>query len=239
MNEDDLSPLTADLDPGVNPPEGSWKAQLRAEFESWLDTMPEMPEPLEEEEDYTPDLLAFYEQLAASNAEGRKSNRRTVEAFGQWGETLAGFDRDLQLLRDHFSRAASAADEKSLPISWSLALAEVLDRAQRIRTAFQKPPPSSWLGGTQPWQQAWANQARGLDIMTTHLQELLSKAGLVRIETLGQRFDPITMAAASVEIRPDLPLHTVLEEQSIGYSRDGQVVRVSQVKISTLNSSSL
>lgn len=212
--------------------ESAWKEELRAQFETWLETIEEAPELSEEQAELAPDLMYFYEQLAASNAEVRKSNRRTVEAFGQWGDTLARFDQDLHRLREHFTRDLESQNSNALPASWSLALAEVLDRSQRICAAFATPPPSSWLGGTQPWRDAWTKQAQGLLIMTSHLQELLMKAGLTAIQTIGQRFDPTRMAAVSTELRPDLPQHTVLEELATGYTRDGQVIRIAQVKLS-------
>ena len=211
-----------------------WKGRLRGEFERWLESIEEIPPGMEDTDPAgdAPDLYAFYGQLAAAGAEARKANRRTAETFSQWGETLTRFDGELRLLRDQLSRLPRAK-EGILPRPWCLALVEVLDRAQRLAVAFEHPPASSWWSGASRWPKAWETQRRGFDILSSHLEELLKKAGVLRLGVLGQPFDPNLMAAVAVEPRAETPAQTVIEEVAPGYSLDGELLRVAQVKVST------
>lgn len=211
-----------------------WKAALRHDFEEWLDSLDEIPEVTDATLDAAdmPDLYSFHAQLAAGNAETRKANRRTAEAFSQWGETLSKFDDDLRLLREQLARLP-AAKEDALPRRWCLALVEILDRAVRLAVAFAAPPRNSWWGRGTGWPKAWATQRQGLDILVSHLQEMLQKAGVTRLSALNQPFDPATMTAVAIEHKAHLPHHTVIEEVAPGYSLQGDLLRVAQVKVST------
>jgi molecular chaperone GrpE (heat shock protein) len=213
-----------------------WKAELRRDFEQWLESVDEIPDDGDEAgvepggED-TPGLYAFYEQLAAANAENRKSNRRTAEAFSQWSETLMKFDGELRLLREQMARQPAVQDE-ALPRSWCLALLEIVDRLHRFANALAAPPPNKWWVRDAHWRTAWDNQRQGLDILLSHVETLLARAGVTRFTTLHQPFDPAAMAAVAVEPSSQWPPQTVLEEVVAGYRLHGELLRVAQVKVS-------
>lgn len=209
-----------------------WKDALRQNFEEWLQSLDEIPEPADDEADNAdaPDLYSFYEQLAAGNVEARKSNRRTAEAFSQWGETLSKFDGDLRLLREHLARQPATQDD-ALPRPWCLALVEILDRLHRLGAAFATTPRKAWWGSDTRWRKAWETQRQGLDILLSHVEALLQKAGLARIPTLHEPFDPTTMAAVATVPSAAWPPQTVLEEVTAGYRLHGELLRVAQVKI--------
>ena len=209
-----------------------WKDVLRENFEEWLQSLEEIPEPADEEADRAdaPDLYSFYEQLAAGNAEARKSNRRTAEAFSQWGETLSKFDGDLRLLREHLARQPAASDD-TLPRPWCLALVEMLDRLHRLAAAFAAPPKKAWWGGDLRWRAAWETQHQGFDILLSHLEAVLKQTGVTRIPTLHQPFDPATMAAVATVPAAQWPAQTVLEEVAAGFRLHGELLRVAQVKV--------
>ncbi len=215
-------------------PLDDWKAALRQDFEQWLDSLDEIPETTGADADASdaPDLYSFYEQLAAGSAEARKSNRRTAEAFSQWGETLSKFDGDLRLLREQLNRLPVEREE-ALSRDWCLALVEILDRARRVAAAFGATPPKSWWARDAHWRKVWDTQRQGLDILVSHLEELLKKAGVTRLSTLNQPFDPATMAAVATERNAQLPHHTVIEEIAPGYCLNGALLRVGHVKVST------
>ena len=178
-----------------------------------------------------PDLYSFYEQLAASTVEARKGNRRTAEAFSQWGETLSKFDGDLRLLREQLARLPTA-QEDALPRPHCLALVEILDRALRLAAAFAAPPPKALFGCDRRWRKAWTSQQQALDILVSHLEDLLQQAGVTRLNTLRQPFDAATMAAVATEHDTQLPHHTVIEEVAPGFRLNGELLRVAQVKVS-------
>ncbi|MSU62589.1 MAG: nucleotide exchange factor GrpE [Pedosphaera sp.] len=211
-----------------------WKSSLRRDFEAWLDSLEEIHELdaglAAANAPEGPDLYSFYEQLAASNTETRKNNRRTAEAFSQWGETLTKFDADLRLLREQLARQP-VATEDALPRSWCLALVEIVDRLQRLAVAFAASPPKMWWGGDGPWRKAWATQRQGFIILLGHVETLLKQADLTRIATLHEPFDPATMAAVASVPNSQHPPQTVLEEVAPGYRLNGDLLRVAQVKV--------
>jgi len=210
-----------------------WKAELRRQFEAWLQDLDEITElgPSSEAPE-TPDLYSFYAQWTTANAEARKANRRTAEAFSQWGDTLGRFDSDLKLLREQLQRQATAAPSEGMSRSHCMVLTELLDRLQRLARAFATPPPASWWCGTKSWRQAWENQRQALDILLGHFESLLKKEGLTPIETMGGPFDPSTMTAVAAEPDNSRPDQTILEEIAPGYRLRGELLRAAQVKVS-------
>jgi len=213
-----------------------WKDALRHDFETWLDSLEQIPELDADTSDAglqeTPDLYSFYEQLTIANTEARKSNRRTAEAFSQWGETLSKFDADLRLLREQLARQP-VAKEDALPRPWALALVEIVDRLHRLAAAFASPLPKTWWGSYAHWRKAWEAQRQGFDILLSHVETLLKQAGITRIVTLHEPFDPATMAAVATAPSAQWPAQTVLEEITPGYRLIGDLLRVAQVKVAT------
>jgi len=235
MADDPLEPPASD-DSEV----AGWKQALRWDFERWLASVDEIPEEdLEEEGEGAPDLYSFYAQLAAANAESRKANRRTAEAISQWVETVSRFDTSLAPLRETISQLLTVqAKEGQMSRVHCLALVELLDRLQRIAKAFLCPPPRprrTWWGGggQEAWCKAWDSQRQAFAIVLSHLEELLSKEGVVRLESLGQRFDPLLMTAVAAEPDPSRPAQTVIEELAAGYRRHDELLRPAQVKVTT------
>jgi hypothetical protein len=236
LEEEEILPAAA--------PEADWKAALRRDFEQWLADLDDATE-LEDltesddpgtEADETPDLYSFYAQLAAANTEFRKANRRTAEAINQWCETLTRFDSSLSPLRETMAKLVAAqpkADELSR--SHCLVLVEWLDRLNRIRKAFESPPrrTSWWRGsGEAAWLKAWEAQRQALAILASHVEELLKKEGVTRLDALGQPFDAAVMTAVAVQPDGTHPPQTVLEELAAGYRRHGELLRTAQVKVS-------
>jgi hypothetical protein len=218
-------------------PEPDWKNELRRDFETWLASLDDIPETDGEEVDDAPDLYSFYEQFAAANSEWRKSNRRTAEAMSQWGETLARFESGLQPLRETTAQLLAAQPkEKEIPRAQCLMLVELFDRIQRLARAFATPPVASgswWARRSDAaWRQAWEAQHQAIDILASHLDGLLRKAGVTRIETAGLLFDPTVMLAVAAEPDSTHPPQSVLEEVTAGYRRHDELLRPAHVIVS-------
>jgi molecular chaperone GrpE len=211
----------------------AWKENLRRDFEAWLASVGEIPDSAAAEApDENPDLYSFYEQLTAANAEFRKTNRRTAEAFGQWGEALARFDEEMKSVRNLLGRLSAGQDnEAALSRGHCLALVELLDRMQRIALAFQSPPAKTWWSRDEAWRRVWENQRHAFEILIEHFRELLEKEGVRPIETIGRPFDPTVMSAAAVQADPERIHNTVIEEFAAGYFRHGELLRAAQVKV--------
>ncbi len=211
-----------------------WKQNLRDDFERWLATVEEIPEAEDQDADTEePDLYSFYGQLTAMGAESRKGNRRTAEAFSQWGDILARLAGEWDSFREPLKRLAALDSRKDeLSRAHCLVLVEMFDRMQRVARAFESPPPTRWWRDDSGWQKAWETQEHAFDILLGHLEAFLKKEGVVRIETKLRPFEPAVMTAVAAD--PDLsrPHHTVIEEIAAGYQRHGELLRPAQVKVS-------
>ena len=217
-----------------------WKDDLRRDFESWLAMIDEIPasddEPPDDGPDAAPDLYSFYEQFAAASAESRKANRRTAEAMSQWGDTLARFEGGLQPLRETVAQLAAVQPKAGrMARAHCLVLVELLERMHRLDRAFASPPEAkrAWWGASadRRWRQSWEAQHQALDILVGHLEGLLTREGVTRIDTAEKPFDPTTMMAVATEPDATRPPQTVVEEIAAGYLRDGELLRAAQVKV--------
>jgi len=216
---------------GDNAPLELWKKQVRAQFEDWLETIAEIPE-TETGETQDADEFSIFAELAALRAENRKGNRKAAEVFAQFGETLTLFAAEFSTLRDQLA----PLKEGPLPRAHCLALAELLDRVQRLASALERPPKQSAFGAlgrlfTAPWAAAREAHRQAVDILLGYLERLLLSAGLEPVATLGKIFDPNTMVAVGSE-PSEQPQFTVLEEIQAGYRWQDSVLRPAEVKVS-------
>lgn len=215
-----------------------WRDTLTTAFEEALDLLDEDPDAVArveaelEAEDNTPeppDLYAFYEALAVLRNEHRAGNRKTADALSQLSETLQIFDRQLAGLRSE--RQREREQETALPRGYLLALLDLGDRARRLTVALGEPPPVPLLGAGK-WPTAWARIASAVGIFTTHVHALVDKAGVERIATEGEPFDPQRMnAIATVPSTAHCPAGSVARETSPGYLLAGEVLRLAEVEI--------
>ena len=214
-----------------------WKATLREDFETWLDTLGEIPTELcdEPESDENPDLATVFGDLSSLAVESRKSNRRTAEAFTQWNTILTGFQDDLKRLRE---RERVLLENQPLPDPIPAPIAAFLvdfhDRLTRIAQAQMQMPTAKlgFFGDETAWKTAWQNQRSALEITLSHLQTFLKEQGFQRIHALGQPLDPTCMAVIETRLAPDRTPHTVIEETAPGWLLGSRVLRPAQVIVS-------
>lgn len=215
-----------------------WKAALRQELEDWLETVDQMPEPDAEHEQAAaevPSLSSFHEQLTIATSEWKRSGRRTADALARLGDSLSVLGEETRQLR---AQRVGEYSGNTLAPEWCQALVETADRIQRLQRAFDNPPPAagSWWpparAGLAAWQQAWRAQSEAFAILSGHLDGLLRKASLERIQTRGKILEPSSMTAVAVTVDSTLPDQSVVEEILPGYLRGGQVFRPAQVRVS-------
>ncbi len=197
------------------------EADAVAEIEAELASENSTPEP--------PDLYSFYEALAVLRNEHRAGNRKTADALSQLAETLQVFDRQLAGLRSE--RQRDREQETALPRGFLLSLLDLGDRARRLTTALGEPPPVPLLGAGK-WPAAWDRIVSAVGIFSTHVEALVNKAGVERIATEGEAFDPRRMnAIATVPSTARCPAGNVARETSPGYLLAGEVLRLAEVEI--------
>jgi GrpE len=213
-----------------------WKSTLRDDFESWLDTLEEIPTELSEEHepDENPDLATVFGDLSSLALESRKSNRRTTEAFSQWNAVLTGFQDDLKRLRERERvLLESLPPSDSVPAPLAAFLVDFHDRLTRLALAQTQMPAArrGFFGDDTAWKTAWKNQRAALDITLSHLQTFLKDQGFQRINALGQPLDSSRMTVIETRLEPGKPPHIVIEETAPGWLLGSRVLRPAQVVV--------
>jgi molecular chaperone GrpE len=230
---DDVEQPGSTSSSGNTPELDAWKQRLRQQFESWLEGIEHLPETQEQTD--APDLYSLYEELTALRNETRQGNRKSADVFSRLGESLDRFEDEIRRLREQLSRSEAAQGSKAaLPRSYFLALVELVDRMHRLGAALERPPRPgrfAFLSPDGPWRKAWANWKQGFSILVTHFEQLVEQAGIQRMNTVGETFDPVTMLAVAT-IAPDgRPPNVVVEEVAPGYRWRDEVLRPAEVKI--------
>jgi molecular chaperone GrpE len=75
--------------------------------------------------------------------------------------------------------------------------------------------------------------AAGVALILRKMQAILSEYGIEPIDALGKLFDPNYHEAMLQEVSDEYAAGTVMEEMRKGYQIDGQVIRATQVKVSS------
>ncbi len=74
--------------------------------------------------------------------------------------------------------------------------------------------------------------AKGIEMIFSHLQELIKKNGVTPMNAKGKLFDPNLHEALLMTENDDLPENTVIEELQKGYFLHNRVLRVARVQLS-------
>ena len=208
-----------------------------------------MPDVIDDDEAEEPSGLSLHDlhgELVASAAETRRGTRRILDVLKNFGSVLDALSATVndthKGLRAMPAPATRQSEGGELPRDWALALVELADRIERISNGFPRPPAAcaGWWPGTRKaqaaWREAWAMQADALGILRSHLDVLLQRAALERLDVVGKPFDPNTMTALDSALDPERPDHTVLAELLPGWQHrfSGQLLRPAQVRVSRL-----
>ncbi len=73
---------------------------------------------------------------------------------------------------------------------------------------------------------------KGVEMILSHLYEMLKEYGIKPIEAQGKLFDPNYHEALRQAENKDVPEHTILEELQKGYLLNDRVIRTAKVKVS-------
>lgn len=117
----------------------------------------------------------------------------------------------LQRDKEEFGRYASEQLIRQL-----LPIVDSLDQA--LRAARQAPDMAAML--------------RGVELISRQLMDVLARAGVARIDTIGKPFDPhLHEAVARVETDDHQAEGMIVEEVQVGYLMHGKVLRPAMVKV--------
>ena len=152
-----------------------------------------------------PDLYTFFGELAALRQEFRHDGQRTQEALTKLAKFLPNAPGSAAPVR----RSGKSGPPPALQ-AWSL---------------------QTCLALVSTWDLL--PQAAAAGAFESSLNPLLQAAGLTRVPTVGQPFDPATMTLAGTEPGPKKsPSGKVLREISAGFLRAGVLLRPASVIVS-------
>ncbi len=76
---------------------------------------------------------------------------------------------------------------------------------------------------------------KGVEMILTHLYEMLKEYGVKPIEAQGKLFDPHYHEAMMQIENKDMPEHTIVEELQKGYLLNDRMIRTAKVKVTKKN----
>lgn len=233
MNED--FPSIPPAEP--SPPDTDWREALRVRCHAAISRLPAQPAdfsaPPAREAPEPPSLYRFYEELAVLRSESRQGNRRTIDAFQRFSDALTALQSDNGKLRELLQKLR---EEKSgIARNVALALIDIADRLDRLGEAATEPitTKKGWFSSPAPHPR-WETQQTAVEILRIHFRRILTEAGIERIPSQGEDFDPIWMKALEID---DLPPGSpgspmkVAEEILPGYRIGSQCLRPAEVRL--------
>lgn len=209
-----------------------WKRGIKSDFEQWMEELSEIPsvEPLTEELD----LFSFYKELCILRSEVRKGGRRNQDVLTRFGDGLSDFQKTLSDLQDRLIKLDDEKKESEVLSQKErfLPLVHIVERMERLMERLNSPPRKTLFRNYKNWHRAWTQFKEGFHMSFSHLNDLLKKEGVTRIETVGMPFDPQKMTAIAVETTQEQPPDTVVEEISPGFLFKTRVLKLAEVKVS-------
>lgn len=166
------------------------------------------------------------DEVTADTEEGAEAIEETEE---QDAEKLATELADLnqRFLRvaadfENYKRRTMQEKEDLIKYSNAKIMGELLPILDAFQIALKNP------GECQEAQ----NVIKGVEMLYRQLMQALEQAGMTKIETVGQPFDP-KLHEAIMQVDDDsVPEDTVVEELRAGYMLNERVIRPSMVKVS-------
>ena len=163
------------------------------------------------------------------------------EAVAAKEKTLAEVEKEYQdkikQMEDRFLRLAAEFDnykkrtarqfEDIIKTANERLIVQLLDVADNFHRALEAARNSS----------DYDSLRKGTELIWQHLEDILKKEGLEKIEALGKEFDPQVHDAMMQIESEEHPEGTVALEVSPGYKLSGKIIRHSKVAVSKGNSS--
>jgi molecular chaperone GrpE len=211
------------------------KETLLDQFRCYLDSIEEAPEESDDAGAAT-DLYTVFVELAAVRNEVRTESRLVKEALDQFRGVFATLQSSHATLERELKRAQTEAREHGRAPLRPLLL-ELLDLRDRLAAGLQQPtePPPRWFDrwrGRQPAEpEHWRE---GLGITLRRLDRILAERRVVRIEMVGQRFDPRMGRAVGTTQVMSIGAGIVVEEVSAGFMWDEELLRAAEVIVNKI-----
>ncbi len=209
------------------------KEQLLERFRAYLDELPEaVPTETSEDARHT-DLYSLFTELVALKNEIRLESRQVKTALDEFRavfETLQASQTQLGGELDR-ARGAVAEQRRAALKPLLLELVDLCDRLEAGLRVLQSYRPSLLGRLCRREQTLLQAVAQGQDISLRRLDQILSNQQVAALPAQGQPLDPHTMRAAELDQRPDLANGLVTGELRKGYTWQGELLRLAEVKV--------
>jgi molecular chaperone GrpE len=192
-----------------------------------------------EDEDEAPDLFTLLAELAALKNEVRIESRQVKAALDEFSavfDTLRGNAGRLQEQMDRQHERAGA-ERREGEQALFLELLDLRDRLAAGEEQASRYAPG-WLARRGGAGAFVSGMAEGMALNLRHLDELLARRGVRRLEALHRPFDPHTMRAVATDWDAARAEGVVLGVARAGYLRDGRVLRLAEVIVNKENRAS-
>lgn len=206
------------------------KATLLDQFRCYLDAIDEALPPVEAGSAEA-DLFTVFVELAALRNEVRTESRLVKEALDQFRGLFATLQSSHATLEQELKRARAEAQKCGRALLRPLLL-ELLDLHDRLAAGLRQPTaaPSRWLDRWRRRQQAQPDSWReGFGITQRRLEHILAERLVVRIELMGQRFDPHLGRVIGTTHETGVEPGIVVEEVRAGFLWGDELLRPAEV----------
>jgi molecular chaperone GrpE len=207
------------------------KETLLDQFRCYLDGLDAVPLEAEAGSNEA-DLFTVFVELAALRNEVRTESRLVKEALDQFRGVFGTLQSSHATLEQELKRARAEAQERGRVLLRPLLL-ELLDLHDRLAAGLRQPvaAPVRWLDrwrGRRPTEPPESWRA-GLGITLRRLNGILADRRVVRIELLGQRFDPRTGRVVGTTEDTNVTSGIVVEEVRAGFLWEEELLRPAEV----------
>jgi molecular chaperone GrpE len=206
------------------------KETLLDQFRDYLDSLDEVPQTVDAEGPET-DLFTVFVELAAMRNEMRTESRLLKEALDEFRGVFGTLQSSHATLEQELKRAHADSRERARALLRPL-LVELLDLRDRLAAGLQPAAERSvrWL---DRWRTRRPDQPEswreGLGITLRRLDRILADRRVVRIETIGRRFDPRVERVVGTSKDVSIGAGVVVEEVSAGFLWDDELLRAAEV----------
>ena len=209
--------------------DNAWKDQILSDFSRWIEALPDGPPGGAEAVSPACDMHSLFSAFIALRQEVRLQNREQARAVRGMEKAVEACDSAAALFRSRSEalgdlevRTRHDAERRCLLpfLEMRDALMRGLEAAQRMaqQPGFFRRPPVGIEGVAQGYVMAIERFDRTMGLL-----------GVTRVQAVGHRFDPRTMAALEMRTVEGAEDEEVLEESLIGFARGDEVLRPAEV----------
>lgn len=206
------------------------KATLLDQFRCYLDGIDETPPPVETGSAEA-DLFTVFVELAALRNEVRTESRLVKEALDQFRGVFATLQSSHATLEQELKRARAESREGGRALLRPLLL-EMLDLHDRLAAGLRQSTaaPSRWLDRWRRRRPAEPDSWReGFRMTQRRLEHILADRLVVRVELMGQRFDPHLGRVIGTTQQTGVESGIVVDEVRAGFLWGDELLRPAEV----------